>query len=410
MTRTRLLAAIGAIAAIGLIAMLAIQATTGTWSLDPPQREGPVALVMQGTKPHLWVLVKQSEHRSFRSSQLGTRYHFEIHCHDAETAAVVWRRRLLTLGHAENGYSARARILGPDGDVVWIFLNDQPIAVAASDGAQLAGRERLEAEAPILKGLLPTELEYYAHDGGLVVTTADARRMRVRAPGFTATAYVPASEDAFRRMQFMATQWNGGYRTKEFMVRQGLFDGRWLGLHTVAEAADAGDDGFGDKFKDPSRVKDDGAAARRALWSATIGKTRAFSEGRHDRLTEVTRLPDATAEYLQGGFLIKAGTRVPLTLAAPPGAVILHRTRIDAAGRVALTRVDARFAPLWSVTLPLGELTNRWEFPQRLLLYGSVDTPESGTHRSQEFIVAVDLRDGRMRSWNVTLDTAGAPQ
>jgi len=208
-------------------------------------------------------------------------------------------------------------------------------------------------------------------------------------------------------MRFMATQWNGGYQTKEFMVRQGMLDGRWIGLHTVDEAADAGDDGYGDKFKDPTRVKDDGDAARRALWTATIAKTRAFSEGRHDRLTEVKRLPEATAEYLQGGFLIKAGTRMPLTLAAPPGAVILHRTRIDAAGRVALTRIDARFTPQWNVTLPLGELTNRWEFPERLLLYGSVDTPESDTIRSREFIVAIDLRDGRMQSWNVTLDTAG---
>lgn len=401
----RLLSVVIAIAAAGLA--IAYVATTETWRLAPPSREGPVALVMQGTKPHLWVLVKQSEHRSFGGSRLGTRYHFEIHCHDAETTAVVWRRRLLTLSEAEQGYNARARILGPDGDVVWLFLKDQPIAVAVADGTPLVGRERLEAQAPALKGLLPTELQYYAHDAGLVVTTADARRMRIRAPEFTAAPYVAQSDDAFRRISFMATQWNGGYQTKDFQVRQAMFGSRWIGLHTPAEAADAGDDGWGSNLKDPSRVKDEGTIARRALWTATIGRTRVFSEGAHDRLTEVRRLPEATAEYLQGGFLIKAGTRTPLALENPPGAAIIHRTRIDATGMVALTRLDARFSPLWTATLPFSELTNRWELSGRLLLYGSLESPESGIARNQDLIVAIDLRDGRVQIWNVTLQSAG---
>ena len=142
--------------------------------------------------------------------------------------------------------------------------------------------------------MLPKEHGFYAFDDGLIVTSADGRRSRVRAPGFAAEPYTPASDEHFRRVQFMATQWGGGYNTKDFLVRQATLGGRWLGLYTEKEAADAGDDGFGDSFANPSSVIDEGSRARRTFWSARIGKTKEFTEGTHDRLFDVTKVPGAT--------------------------------------------------------------------------------------------------------------------
>ncbi|MEO5721564.1 MAG: PA2928 family protein [Chthoniobacterales bacterium] len=378
----------------------------------PPQRIGPPLFLMQENEPRLWFLVKIEERRQRRLGGgrylIGkwiteTHYHFDLHGHDARTTERLWTKRLLSVKDKEGGHNAQGRILGRDGEVVWLFLRNQPIALAARDGSVLADGQALEQGNPALQGVLPKELGFYAFDEGLIVTSADGRRSRVRAPGFAAEPYAPSSDEHFRRVQFMATQWGGGYNTKDFLVRQARLGGRWLGLYTEKEAADAGDDEFGDSLANPSSVFNEGSRARRTFWSARIGKTKEFTEGTHDRLFEVTKVPGAP-EFLEAGLLIKQGTQTPLTLENPAGVLVLHRTRLDAEGRLALTRLDESLAEQWKAPLPIVELRNRFELPDRLLIYGALDVTEKSTRSWQELIVAVDLRDGKTQAWNLTLE------
>jgi hypothetical protein len=367
--------------------------TPGT--LSPPARYGPPGMVTHGNEQRLWLLTKQEETWRYTYQTL---YHFALLGHDTRTAQQVWTKHLLTVSYKDGGYNATARILGQDGEHVWLFLHNQPVAVSSADGAVTADRERLESSNPELKGLFPAELQFYTYDGGLVVTTADARRYRVNAPGFKAHPYTPASDDAFRRLSYMSTQWNGGYQTKDFLVRQGMLWGRWIGIHTEKEAADVGKDEFGRRLTDPTGGSDEGTLARRTFWTARIGKTRRFSEGSHDRLFDVTQVP-GSADFLQGGFLVRAGTRQPLQLNAPDGALVLHRTRVDAEGQLALTRVDKDLHEQWKAVLPYTELTHRWEWPDRILLMGKLEIGKPGASKQRESIVAVNLQDGRMQVW-----------
>ncbi len=364
-------------------------------TLSAPARYGPPGMVTHGEEQRLWLLVKQTESWRYTYQTL---YHFELLGHDTQTAQQVWGKRLLTVTYNDGGYNATARILGQEGAHVWLFLHDQPVALSSADGAVVADRERLEAANPELKGLFPSELQFYTHDGGLVITTADARRFRINTPDFKAKPYVPVSDDAFRRLSYMSTQWNGGYQTKDFLVRQGMLWGRWIGIHTEKEAAAVGKDEFGGRLKDPAGGSDEGALARRTLWTARIGKTRQFSEGSHDRLFDVTRLP-GTTDFLQGGFLVRAGTKQPLQLNAPDGTLVLHRTRVDAEGRLVLTRLDNQFREQWKAVLPYTELTHRWEWPDRVLLMGAEEIGRPGASKQRESIVAISLRDGRMQVW-----------
>jgi hypothetical protein len=395
-------------------------------TLGPPQRHGPIAVVQHAGEPRLWVLTKQEERRqvtvgvgrySTGSVRTDTFYHFDVHVYDTRSAQPAWRRRLLTIGDREAartnattsrvvGHSARARILGQDRDAVWLFVHDQPLAVAAIDATPRIGREGLEQRNPQLKALIPAELGFFAFDGGLVVITADGRRVVLRGPEHTAAPYTPASEDQFRRLRFMADQWHGDHRADDFVTRQTTHEGSWLGLFSEREAADASDDGFGDKLKNPARTFNEGSHARRALWSARIGRTRTFTEGAHDRLTDLSRRPD-TPDFLQGGFLVRAGTMQALALDDPRGLLVLHRTRLDSQGRVALSRLGPSLAEVWRVTLPFAELTHRWEWPGHLLLYGSAPTGGAdGPRGHHEYLVAVELRNGGLRGWNVTTASA----
>ena len=55
-------------------------------------------------------------------------------------------------------------------------------------------------------------------------------------------------------------------------------------------------------------------------------------------------------------------------------------------------------------TLPFLELGNRYEFPDRVLMYGAIQLTEQGVTRWQESIASVALQDGRTQAWNVTLE------
>lgn len=185
-------------------------------------------------------------------------------------------------------------------------------------------------------------------------------------------------------------------RTDPNLVRQSMLWGRWIGLHTEKEAADAGNDGFGDRLKNPLGNGDEGALARRNFWTARIGRPRQFSEAAHDRLFDVTQLPGA-GEFLEGGFLIRQGSKTPLQLDDPDGTLILHRTPIDAQGRLALSRRANQLREQRKTVLPFTELINRWEWPDRLLPVGKEEIGVPGASRRREHRGVTHQADGRMQ-------------
>lgn len=385
----------------------------------PPEREGPPGLVQQESGPGLWLMLKQEEQRSRHiggSRMIGKwvteiYYHFDLQAHDPATTERRWKKRLLTVKDDAGGHTAQARIFGQQGDMVWLFLNDGPVAVSSKDGSKLADRSTIEQRNPSLRDLIPKDLDFYAYDDGLVIIAADARRFRIRGSDCTAEPYTAPNDEYFRNVQFMATRWNGGYGTRDFLVRQMMLSGRWVGFFNEKEAEDAGNDGFGDRIatgepgSNPDSVYYETSQARRTFWSARIGKTKEFSEGTHDRLFEVTRIPDAP-EFLEAGLLVQQGTRRPLRLQDPSGFLVLHRTRLGEEGRLALSRLDENFKTVWTATLPFHDLRNRYESPGHLLLFGIVQQTEKGVTGTSEHLVALNLADGETRSWNVPAEKA----
>lgn len=370
----------------------------------PLQRSGPVGLVEASGQKQVWLATRQEEERSRRiggrwsSGRWVTdhRYHLAIHAHDPATAAPAWSRELRVV---EGDGSASIRILGQNGDVVWVFVADQLLALSARDGSVVGDRARLEQVNPALRGLFPSELSFYVWIGDAVITLIDGRHVRVQAASFQAEPYAIDNEALFRQAQFVSSTWNGGYRTADFGIRHGLFDGRWIGMLSEAEAVDAAQDGFGDHYKDSSRIRDAGTGVRRGVVEAEIGRTREFSEGSHPRLLSLSSL-SGTSTWLDGRFLKQTGVAAPQQL-QHGGVLVLHRTRLDRQGRLALSRLDAAFVETWRTDLPLEELTMRWDAGDRLLLYGGWDEGEPGRSDWSEALLSLDLRDGRLHGWHV---------
>lgn len=414
------------------LAMLAFLLWPGaSRRFDPPQRSGPAGLV-KAEAPAVWLMTSQEEEHSYRigggrysTGRWATEYlfHFRIQAHDPLTAQRLWLKELRVVKDDDGGRGAQARILGQDDAVVWTFVHDGPLALSPRDGSVVADRAALEKANPGMGDLMPRELKFYAWWEGLVVTLADGRLVRMRGPGFRAEPFEVPNDDQFRTAGYMTTTWNGSYKTADFGVRHGLFDGRWIGLLSQREAADAIDDGWGDHYHDSMAIDDEGAAARRGFLVASVGRTREFSEGSHPRIMALQALP-GTGHYLQGRMLrapassmqqaqgtwTRAGNWTPpvvppMELQSPPGVLVLHRSRMDAQGRLLVTRLDAGFKELWQASLPFEELGNRWALPEAMLLYGGWNAGEPGQSDQREALLALDLASGKWRGWDVQAES-----
>ena len=461
-------------------------------TFDPPERSGPIGLVEIGSGKQAWLAVIQEEQRS-RHVGRGSRrsgtwitehyYHLRLQGHDPASAQRLWLKELKVLRDKEGGRNAEVRILGQQGEVVWVWMHDQVLALSARDGSLVADRSTLEQANPDLKGLVPAELKFHTFIGALVITLADARRMRIDAPGFRATPYQVADERQFSYAVSLGTTWNGGHDTQDFGVRHGRFGKDWIGLLSGKEARDAEDDARGDHYADSADIDDEGAMARRTFWRATntawsddflayggrkgvqgYCEDRAESASRDDdsnafmraaadgnlddyqngaratapathaqrirecvdtfdaekfrRIVKLERIRNA-GEWLQGrllkaeaepgapqwtqrGMRVKPAVRAALWLQDPEGVLVLHRTRMDAQGRLALSRVDGTYArTLWTAVLPYDALTNRWYTGSHLLLNGNWSEIREGVTTRHEALLSLNLADGRWQAWDI---------
>lgn len=420
---------IAGVVAAALLVMLAWPGLRSTF--EAPRREGPSALVAVAGEPVLWLLTRQEEERS-RNVGGGTRssgrwvtdryQHFHLQAFGVNDAQPRWKRTLRVVKEEPSTYTLQSRLLGQQGDVVWIWLCDEVLALKAGDAQVLADRATIERINPDLAGLLPRDLNFHAWYGGLVITLVDGRFVRLRSTDFVAEPFSVDNEEAFRTAGFMSSRWNGLYQTKDFGVRAGLFDDRWIGLFSEVERKDALEDGFGDRYRNADTVRDEGHGARRRFWQAKVGRTREFSEGSHPRIDDLVAL-DGADTWLEGRLLkapdvpgVPRGTftrtgiwqetaREPVPLDGG-GTLLLYNTRIDAEGRLGLARLDGAFRTQWKSTLPFKSLGARWPLEGRLLLYGGGDHSRPGMGNVNEAVVSIDLATGDWKGWDVAAETA----
>src|SRR6478672_9438260 len=480
-----------------LLSSLLLLAACSHSTFDPPERSGPIGLVDTGSAKQAWLATIQEEERS-RNVGGGSRsvgkwvtesyYHLRLQAHDPATARRLWLKELKVLRDKDGGMGAEIRILGQQGEVVWVWLHDQVLALSARDGSLIAGRSTLEQVNPGFKGMVPDELKFHTFVDALVITLADARRMRIEVPGFRATPYQVVDERQFSYAVSLGTTWNGGHDTQEFGVRHGRFGDDWIGLLSEREARDAEDDSSGDNYADSADIDDERDMARRTFWRATgtawsddflvyggrkgvqgycadrAERTardedsnafmRAAADGKLDdytngaratapathaqrirdcvktfdadkfkRIVRLERMPGA-GEWLQGrllkaeaepgapqwiqrGIIMKPAVRPPQRLDDPDGVLVLHRTRMDAQGRLALSRVDGTFArTLWTAVLPYDALTNRWDVGSHLLLNGNWNEVQAGVTTRHEALVSLDLASGQWSGWDIGADAS----
>jgi hypothetical protein len=464
-------------------------------NFDPPERSGPIGLVETGGGKQAWLATIQEEERS-RNVGGGSRrigrwvteyhYHLRLQAHDPATVQRLWLKELKVLRDKEGGRNAGIRILGQQGEVVWVWVHDQVLALSARDGSLVADRSTLEQANPAIKGPGSGRAEVpYVHrragdHPGRCAAHAHrgARLPRHALPGRRRAPVQPGRQPGYdlewrlrhERLRCAPRTLRRRLDRPAQRARSARCRGRCAGDH-YADSADIDDEramarrsfwrakatawsddflayggrkgvqGYCEDRAESAAREDDSNAFMRAAADGNLDdyengaratapathrqRVRAciesFDAERFKRIVKLERIGGA-GDWLQGrllkaeavpgakawiqrGILMKPAVRAPLRLEDPDSVLVLHRTRMDAQGRLALSRVDATFArTLWTAVLPYDTLANRWSVDSQLLLNGNWNEIREGVTTRHEALLSLDLADGRWEAWDIGAD------
>ena len=405
-----------------LLSVLGLASCGSGTRLEPREVQGYAAMVDEGGQPRLWLLTRQEETRESRnptrrgpSQRKLVLVHFDLHAFDPQSARPLWTRRVYSFKAQDGviapivGGTVRGRLLGQDGDRVWLVIGRDPRALDVADGAQVDDAERIVQRHPSLAGMLPEDPQRYGFDRGLVFMAADASQYVLQGPEGALAPYVPPPAPVQATGHEAAKTPLRPYGDVPLRLLE--FEGRWLGLYTAAEAEDAATDPFGRHLAFPYTVIDQGALARRGLWSGTVEEVQQFDE-RFPRFTAMTPVAGSPV-FLRGRFVRQPGRDEALVPPGEPGLLVWHNTRIDREGRLAMTRLDAALAPAWTAELPLSDSpsnahlsTRTWAVGDRIIAVGELATTKGERVLREVHVVSVDAGTGQFAAWNVQ---QGAP-
>lgn len=312
---------------------------------------------------------------------------------DAADARPLWRRRVL---QERKGVNSGRTLLGAHGGIIWILDGKRLAGFSLKDGAPVADVAAIEAANPALRGLLPSEAQYYHFDAaGLSFWAADGRAWRLAGPGLK---FVPAPEKPQSAPDAVSpARIAGGVGTYAFYERGLDIGRRWLGLLDEAEArtflANKVIGGI-----DPS------AHPRVRLWSAEIVQRQTFF-GPRAEYVNFAPLPESP-EFLHAGLLSDNRTDQPIILRQPDSVLVVHRDRLGKGGHLQLTRIAGPAGRVvWTADLPIEALEAVLPGKASIVLYGRRDERRS-LRRADDpntvsvgQLVAIDLASGRVGAY-----------
>jgi len=362
---------------------------------SPADVIGPPVRAASAQGERVYVLTSQwKTYKGFgRNATSYTDLLVDVWAFDAADARPVWRHRLT---RDRRGVNMGRALLGAQDGILWALDPRGLVGLSLADGAVVADVARIEAANPELKGLLPTEANYYRFDAaGLSFTAADGRKWRMgdrlKVQPATAEASAAAGVTVPARIA-------GGNGTYAFMERGLTIGPRWLGLLDAEEAAVFATNGAIGGV-DPANHP------RMRLWRADIGSRKTFF-GPKPVYGGFAPLPQSP-EFVNAGLLSNGVTNtLPILLFKPDSVLILHRDRLGDAGKLKLTRISGPAGKaVWSVDLPMRSLEAVMPGERSLALLGARDEegPRHGPTRrdivSVDQLVAVDLASGRMGAY-----------
>ena len=304
---------------------------------------------------------------------------------DANTASPIWRKRLIV---ERGGAMQDFRMLGADGDTLWVLVKGGLRAVSLTDGRVLADSEELQKGNEALQGVLPSEERYFQFDHtGLHFKAADGREWWL-AGNLSAHQSAPGGERALTRTAYFTPSHAASFRERGL-----LLDKRWLGLLNEDEAK---------TFEKNGAIAGLDYDSRRRLWSARTSEGTNFF-GNYLKYHDFKPLG---SDFLAPGLLalhMPTGPARVLWYRNPDSVLVLHRDRLGEMGKLRLSRVAGpEGRVVWQAQLPMSMLQCVMPGERSLGLLGVEyeaapgQGPRDPMHGASEMLISVDLASGRV--------------
>src|SRR5690606_34050067 len=146
---------------------------------------------------------------------------------DGTDATPQWRRRIATI---RDGAMIGRSLLGADGYTMWVLDEGKLEGYSVRTGDRTVRAGRLEEIHEALRGLMPTDAQYFGFDHyGLHLKAADGRDWYV--DGTTLEVW-PPSDAASREATASVPAFASPEATHLFQARKLDIPGRWLGVLT----------------------------------------------------------------------------------------------------------------------------------------------------------------------------------
>jgi hypothetical protein len=280
------------------------------------------------------------------------------------------------------------RILGADGDTLWVLLKGELRAISLSNGRVVADVKALQSRNEALQGMLPSEERYFRFDEtGLHFKAADGREWWLDGK---LSAHQGAPDG---KRDLTQTSYYTPSHAASFRARGLLIDKRWLGLLNEEEAK---------TFEKNGAIGGLDYESRRRLWSARTSDGTNFF-GKYLKYHDFKPLgPD----FLAPGLLAEhrpTGPERVLWYREPDSLLVLHRDRLGEMGKLRLSRVagpDGRV--VWQAQLPMSMLQCVMPGERSVALVGveylpaADQRPRDPMHGASQMLVSIDLSSGRV--------------
>ncbi|MEO7046115.1 MAG: PA2928 family protein [Ferruginibacter sp.] len=361
----------------------------------------PILYFTNDSSSVLFSLIKYTKVNSY-SNQGGytrktvTNYYY-IQCNDAVTGNKILDKEI-----SSDIKNFPEKILGGEGHHAWVFINEL-MAFDAFTLATVADVKMIEAKNPSLKGMMPTESQYYQFDEvekGILFKANDGSQWVLHSNTLVATPYVqpqiPGNKSLAERL---ATQLQDrlknlqkpGLDFNQLKVNQDTSNRQWLGIYSSQEIEML--------YKKVSLMPQPGQDVRRQLYNAAYDSVPYIGIE-----FDAPKLQPSTADtyYLDGGFLADKQTAKAIQLINPGGYLLIHRKIIGPEGEIIISRISKEGKILWELNTGV----NKWidyKFTGNSLFIFANDNKEIGSDECS-ILLLVNCRTGKINKYDYFKD------
>jgi len=288
-------------------------------------------------------------------------------------------------------------VLGAAANRAWIFL-DELMAFDAETLQKVADKKIIEEKNPALKGSLPEEQRYYQFnniDNTIEFTAKDGAKWVLNTATLMATLKEENDKEAIddklnegmrklKRMQEKNISFN------EMIINQDTVNAQWWGMYSTSEIKKLNESvSLGTVYTQNSR--------------------RQFFTGRYSSPRENSFIINkenlnninATAYFLDGGFLLNKQTAKPIWLINPDSRLVIYKNEIGHEAKLMLCRITTDGKIQWQLNTGLRNWVDWYYKDDYLFITGN---NKSSDNNRCSILLSINLQTGIATTHNYFSD------